>query len=68
MLNQKLYEIIRWTIAIALPAIGVLLTSVNTIWSLNWPAEEISLTLDAAGLFLGTIFGISKIEHDKKEK
>lgn len=66
MLPQKVYEGIRWTIAIALPAIGGLITSLNAIWSLGLPAEQISLTLDAVGLALGVLFGISKIEHDKK--
>lgn len=66
MLPQKVYESLRWIIAIALPALGVLLTAINGIWKLGWPAEQISLTLDAAGLFLGALFGISKIEHDKK--
>lgn len=68
MLPQKIYEAIRWTIALALPAIGALVTSINAIWTLDWPAEQISLTLDALGLFLGAIFGISKLEHDRKEK
>ena len=66
MLPQKVYETLRWTIAIALPAIGGLITTVNAIWELGWPAEQISLTLDAIGLALGALFGISKIEHDKK--
>ena len=66
MLPQKAYEALRWIIAIALPAIGVLITTLNGIWNLGWPAEQISLTLDAIGLFLGAIFGISKIQHDKK--
>ena len=66
MLPSKIYEILRWIIAIALPAIGVLITTLNGIWNLGWPAEQISLTLDAIGLFLGAIFGISKIQHDKK--
>lgn len=65
MLPQKLYESLRWTIAIILPAIGVFIVSIDSIWGLGLPAEQISLTLDALGLFLGTIFGISKITHDK---
>lgn len=68
MLNQSLYETLRWIIAVILPAIGVLIISINNIWNLNLPAEEISLTLDAIGLFLGTIFGISKIKNDKSKK
>lgn len=66
MLNQKLYEAIRWIIAIALPATGILITTLANIWEWNIPAEQISLTLDAIGLFLGAIFGISKIVNDKK--
>lgn len=68
MLPQKLYESLRWTIAIILPAIGVFIVSIDSIWGLGLPAEQISLTLDALGLFLGTIFGISKITHDKDKK
>lgn len=66
MLNQKVYEAIRWIIAIALPAIGILIATLTNIWGWNIPAEQISLTLDAIGLFLGTIFGISKIVNDKR--
>lgn len=67
MLPQKLYETIRWLIAIVIPATGVFIVSFNSIWQLNLPAEEISLTLDAIGLFLGSVFGISKIIKDKEE-
>lgn len=67
MLPQRTYEVLRWVIAIVLPATGVLVVTINSIWKLNLPAEEISLTLDAVGLFLGTVFGISKIKNDKKK-
>ena len=66
MLPQKIYEALRWLIAIALPALGVLIVTLNNVWNLGWPAEQISLTLDAIGLFLGAIFGISKVVNDKK--
>lgn len=67
MLPSKLYEAIRWIIAIALPALGVFIVSIDSIWSLGLPAQEISLTLDAIGLSLGAIFGISKVVHDAEE-
>ena len=67
MLPQKIYEALRWLIAIALPALGVLIVTLNNVWNLGWPAEQISLTLDAIGLFLGAIFGISKVVNDKKK-
>ena len=66
MLPHTTYEIIRWAIAIVLPALGLFLITINDIWHLDWPASEISLTLDALGLFLGTVFGISKVTNDIK--
>lgn len=68
MISKNTYEIIRWIIAIVLPALGLLIVTIDNIWHLGFPAEEISLTLDAIGLFLGTVFGISKIQYDKGKK
>lgn len=68
MLPERTYEAIRWIIAIVLPALGVLVVTLESIWGFGLPAEEISLTLDAVGLFLGTVFGISKIINDQKEE
>lgn len=66
MLPQKVYEALRWVIAIVLPAISLLIITLANIWEWDLPSEQISLTLDAIALFLGTIFGISKIKNDKK--
>lgn len=66
MLPQKVYEALRWIIAIVMPALSLLIMSLSDIWQLNIPATQICLTLDAIALFLGTIFGISKIKNDKK--
>lgn len=68
MLNHATYEIIRWVIAILLPALGLLIVTLDDVWQLNIPANQISMTLDALGLFLGTVFGISKIVNDKEQK
>lgn len=65
MLPQKIYESIRWIIAIVIPAISIFIVTIANIWNLNIPADKISLTLDAIALLLGTIFGISKVQHDK---
>lgn len=66
-LPQKVYEWLRWIIAIVIPA-GILLYGVigNT---LNIPNTEVVLTIaGAVQVFLGTIFGISKVRHDRLEK
>lgn len=67
MLPQKLYETLRWIIAIVLPALSLLISTLSNVWEWNIPAEQICLTLDAVALFLGAIFGISKIQHDRSE-
>lgn len=66
MLPQKIYEALRWIVAVVLPAIGLFITSFAGIWNLNIPADKISLSIDAIALLLGTIFGISKIVKDNK--
>lgn len=66
MLPQKVYEALRWIVTIVLPAISLLIITLANIWEWDLPSEQISLTLDAIALFLGTVFGISKIKNDKK--
>ena len=63
---QKVYEWLRWIIAIVIPA-AILLYGVigNT---LDIPNTEVVLTIaGAVQVFLGTIFGISKVRHDRLE-
>ena len=66
MLPQKLYEALRWVIAIVLPAVSLLIATLANIWEWEIPSENICLTLDAIALFLGTIFGISKVINEKR--
>lgn len=68
MLPQKLYEILRWIIIIVLPALGVLIAQLTKVWGWDIPATEICETLDIIAVFLGAIFGISKVVNDKKNK
>lgn len=67
MLNQKVYEALRWIVSIVLPAIGVFFATLAEAWQWNLPTEAILTTISAVSLFLGTIFGISKVVNDKKE-
>lgn len=68
MLNQKLYEALRWIIWIVIPAIGVLLTTLNSAWNWGLPLDAILATMSAISLFLGTVLGISKVANDVKVK
>ena len=65
MLPQRTYEIIRWTISVFLPALGVFFSMLAEAWGWGLPTQGILTTLSAVELFLGTVFGISKVAHDK---
>ena len=67
MLPDKVYEVLRWLIAVFLPALGVFFATLAEAWHWNLPTEAILATLSAVELFLGTIFGISKVIYDRKE-
>lgn len=66
-LPQKVYEWLRWIIAIVIPAGMVCFGVIGNV--LDIPNTEVILTIvGAVQVFLGTIFGISKIRHDKLEE
>ena len=67
ILNQKLYETIRWIVAVVLPALIVLIDTVIPLWTADFPTEAVTTSLSAVDLFLGAIFGIAKISYDKSE-
>jgi hypothetical protein len=62
MLPDKVYE------ALFMTALGVLFSTLTEARHWDLPTEAIFTTLSALGLFLGTIFGISKVICDRKEK
>ena len=66
-MNSKLYEVLRWIIWIVIPAVGVLISTLDKAWGWNIPIDAILTTLSAISLFLGTVLGIAKIQNDKKE-
>lgn len=65
MLPQKIYEALRWILVIVVPAFTLLLTTLTEAWGWDIPLKGIIITIEAIALFLGTIFGISKVVNDK---
>lgn len=65
ILPQKLYEIIRWVVAVVLPALITLYGVIGV--TLNIPYTEQVLTIaGAVEVCLGTIFNVSKLSYDAK--
>ena len=67
LLNNKLYDVLKWVALIALPALATLYTTLATIWGFPY-AEQIPDTVMAIDLFLGVVLGISNINYKKTQK
>ena len=67
ILNQKLYEILRWFTWIVLPATATLIAALNGAWAWGWPIDAILSTFTAVETFIGVVLGIAKYSYDKEE-
>lgn len=67
-LPARVYETLRWSIAIVLPAIGLFLELLNNVWGWNLPMDAIKTTLNGVAIFIGTIFCISYTTNKKSNE
>lgn len=67
VLPQKAYEIIRWVVAIVIPAAITLYGVIGQTCDIPHTGTVLTIA-GAVDVFLGTIFGISKISYDRREK
>ena len=66
LLTNKTYDILKWVCLIALPAVAALIAALGDIWGLP-NVSNIVLTINAVGVFLGALIGISTAAYYKKE-
>jgi len=66
MLNDKLYDVLKWVAMLFLPALAVLIKTVFTVWQIPY-GDEISTSIMALDAFLGAILGISSIGYKNEE-
>ena len=67
MLNNKVYDVLKWIAQIWLPALASLYFAIASIWGLPY-AEQIVGTITAIDAFLGAILGISTIQYNKQQE
>jgi hypothetical protein len=65
-LPDKIYDSLKWICLIALPALAVLYFTLAKIWGLPYGAE-ITATINAIALFIGTLIGVSQLSINKEE-
>ena len=66
-LSNKLYDILKWVVMIALPALTTAYVGLSAVWS--WPyATEVAKTSAVICTLLGALLGISTAEYNKGDK
>ena len=65
VLNNKVYDVLKWIAQLLLPAIATLYFALAQIWEFPY-GEEIVGTISAIDVFLGVILGISTYVYNKE--
>lgn len=64
MMNNKVYDVLKWIAMYLLPALGTLYFTLSGIWGFPF-GEEIVGTITAIDTFLGVILGISNAQYKR---
>ena len=66
ILNDKLYNVLKWLVLVAIPATSAAYFGLAPYW--GWPsAEQVTGTLAVLATFLGTLIGISNASYYKSD-
>ena len=66
MLSNKMYDILKWCVMIAIPALTTAYVGLSGIW--GWPyATEVAKTSAVICTLLGALLGISTAQYNKLE-
>ena len=65
MLNNKVYETLKWMALIAFPAMGWFYGVIAGIWGLPYQ-KEVEQTLNAIGMLIGILIGVSTMQYRKR--
>lgn len=70
MLENRVYDILKWVALIALPALSTLISVVLPLWNVcdEGTVTAIVGTISAISTFLGSLLGVSSINYNKKAK
>ena len=65
ILNNKVYDVLKYIAQIVLPAIATLYFALASIWGFPY-GEQIVGTITAVDCFLGALLGISSLNYEKR--
>lgn len=64
MLDNKIYDVLKWVAMIVMPALTTFTAAIMAIWNLPY-ADQIVGTMSAVNTLLGAILGISNINYKR---
>ena len=63
-MSNRLYDILKYTVTIALPALSALYFGLSQIWGFPY-GEEVVGTIACVSTFLGALIGISSANYNR---
>ena len=67
IMNDKVYNVLKWVVVIVLPAAAALYNVLAATWGWAY-ADQISTTISAVNTFLGAVMMISSYQYSKNTK
>lgn len=69
MLDNKVYDVLKWLALIALPALATLVSVVLPLWNIvdEGTTTAIVGTITAVATFLGALLGVSTVKYNKQK-
>lgn len=67
IMNDKIYNILKYVAQVVLPALGTLYFALSAIWGLPY-GEQVVGTITAVDAFLGALLGVSSKKYKKNLK
>lgn len=64
LLNNKVYEVLKWLAILALPAVADFIKFLFPTWGLPY-GDPIAETIRQVALLLGILLGISTVQYNK---
>lgn len=69
MLENRVYDVLKWLALIALPALATLVSVVLPLWNIvdEGTTTAIVGTITAVATFLGALLGVSTVKYNKQK-
>ena len=66
MIDDKLYDILRWLAQLVFPGLATLYFALSSIWGLPYPNEIVG-TITAINVFIGALIGLNSAVYNVKK-